>query len=146
MKTHKHKVKFRTEGNRLQVYAENEQDLQAVSQAISANEHMTVLCMPKPGTEDALRNNVVFMNTIDYKYKIILRDGNYTADTKQSVLAQLRARDDVKIPYNLIRELGKKYTALWGGYFYSNDDSIATILTLISPGIVGKIHPIDHLQ
>ena len=73
------------------------------------------------------------------------RDGNYDTHTKQSILNQLSQRDDVKIPPQLRRELGKKYPALWGAYLYSNDDSIVTILSLISPGIVGNIHPIDHL-
>jgi hypothetical protein len=146
MRTFKDRAKFRTESDYLQVYAESEQDLQAISQAISGYEHMQVINMPTPGTEDALRNNVVFMNKINYKYKIILRDGNYDLNTKRSILMQLNARDDVKLPPNLKRELGKKYSALWGAYFYSNDDSIATILSLISPGIVGKIHPVEHLQ
>jgi hypothetical protein len=146
MRVFKDRVKFRTEGSKLQVYASSEQDLKEISQAISAYENMKIISSPKPGTEDALSNGVVFMNNIDYKYKVILRDGNYNTTIKQSILAQLLARDDVKLPPNLVRELRKKYPALWNAYFYSNDDSIATILTLISPGIIGKIHPIDQLQ
>lgn len=146
IRTYKDRVKFRAENNHLQIYAETERDLQDVAQAISCYEGMEIINIPRPGTEDALRNNVVFMNTIGYKYKVILRDGNYNVETKQSILEQLKARDDVKMPPNLRRELSKKYTALWGAYFYANDDSIVTILSLIAPGIVGKIHPIEQLQ
>jgi len=146
IKTHKHIVKFRTEGNMLQVYAETEYDLKIISEAISSYDNLYSINIPKPGTEDALRNNVVFLNKTEYKYKIVLRDGNYPLETKRSILAQLTARDDVKIPGGVLTHLKKKYPALWGAYIYANDDSIATILSLISPGIVGKIHPIDHLQ
>mgnify|MGYP003351308617 CR=1 FL=1 len=73
-------------------------------------------------------------------------DFNYDFDVKQNILNQLKHRKDVKIPAALQRELGKKYPALWGGYIYADDDSIVTILSLIAPGIVGKIHPIGHFQ
>lgn len=145
-KTFKDMAKFRFENNTMQVYAETEADLKRIAEAICAPDYITTITSPKPGTEDALRNGAVYMNKIDYKFKIILRDGNYDRNTKQSVLEQLKHRDDVKIPANLERELKKKYPALWGAYFYTNDDSIVTILSLISPGIVGKIHPIDQLQ
>lgn len=144
--TFKDTVKFRSEHNTLQVYAETEDDLKRVASAICADEYVTHINSPKPGTEDALRNGHVYMSKINYKYKVILRDGNYDTQTKQSIWNQLSQRDDVKIPPQLKRELSKKYPALWGAYFYTNDDSIITILALICPSIVGKIHPIDQLQ
>lgn len=146
MKTFKETAKFRVEWNTMQVYAESEADLKRIAEAICHYDGIVSLSSPKPGTEDALRNGHVYMNKIDYKYKIILRDGNYATHIKESVLNQLSQRDDVRIPPNLRRELCKKYPALWGAYFYTNDDSIVTILSLISPGIVGKIHPVDQLQ
>lgn len=145
MNTFKDLVKFRAEWGTLQIYAETEEDLKRVAAAISHDEDITIVTGPYPGTEDRLRAGHVFMNKIDYKFKITLRDGNYDANTKQSILNQLSQRDDVKIPPQLHRELNKKYPALWGAYLYTNDDSIVTILSLISPGIVGNIHPIDHL-
>jgi hypothetical protein len=145
MQTFKDIAKFRVEWNNMQVYAESEEDLKRIAEAICYDDGIQSLSSPKPGTEDALRSGHVFMNKIDYKFKIMLRDGNYPVHVKESILNQLGQREDVKIPPNLLRELGKKYPALWGAYFYANDDSIVTILSLISPGIVGKIHPIDQL-
>lgn len=145
METYKDRVKFRTEGDSLQIYAETEQDLVEVSVAINYDIGMELLCSPISGTEEALRNGHVFMKKINHKYKIVLRDGVYDVGIKRSILAQLTQREDVKIPENLRRELLKSYPALWGAYFYSNDESIVTMLSLISPGIVGKIHTIDHL-
>jgi hypothetical protein len=146
MNSFKDLVKYRVEHNTMQIYAENEADLIRVSQAIGHDGSIVSISSPQPGTEDALRNGNVIMNKIDYKYKIVLRDGNYSTETKNSVLMQLDQREDVKVPKNLRVMLGKRFPALWGGYFYANDDSIVTVLSLISPGIVGKIHPIDHLQ
>ena len=144
--TFKHQVKFRCEFNTMQIYAETEEDLKRVAEAISHNDGIVGLSYPAAGTEQALRDGHVIMPKMDYKFKIVLRDGNYPVHIKQSIYNQLSQRDDVKIPPNLTRELGKKYPALWGAYFYSNDDSIVTVLSLISPGIIGKIHPIDQLQ
>lgn len=142
----KDKLKFRTESDLLQVYAESEQDLKDIATEIDCYQSIQSISGPKLGTEDALRNGTVFMSKINYKYKVVLRDGNYDPDTKNSILMQLQAHDDIKIPPSLQNMLKKKYPALWGGYFYCNDDGIATFLSLMSPGIIGKIHTIDHLQ
>jgi hypothetical protein len=142
----KHRAKFRTEGDLLQVYTETEQDLIDIAKEINQYRSIKTVTGPQPGTEDALRNGVVYMSKIDYKYKIVLRDGNYPLEIKRNILAQLRAHDDIKIPSSLAQMLVKKYPALWGGYFYCNDDRIATFLTLMSPGIIGKIHAVEHLQ
>lgn len=140
------RMKFRIEGDRLQIYTETEDDLKEICDAICFPESIKNITGPKEGTEDALRNGEVYMAKIDHKFKIMLRDGNYDFETKQHILNQLSQRKDIKIPRAVERELGKKYPALWGAYIYANDDSIITILSLIAPGIVGKIHPVAHFQ
>ena len=140
------RMKFRVEGDRLQIYTETEDDLKEICDAICFPESIKNITGPKEGTEDALRNGEVYMAKIDHKFKIMLRDGNYDFETKQHILNQLSQRKDIKIPRAVERELGKKYPALWGAYIYANDDSIITILSLIAPGIVGKIHPVAHFQ
>jgi hypothetical protein len=146
MSIHKDRAKFRAEMHTMQIYAESEQDLDMIAQAISYNEGITHITRPKPGTEDALRSGQVFMNDTDFKYKVVLRDGNYGRDVKQNILNQLVQRDDVRIPGSLSRELRAKHGALWNAYFYTNDDSIVTVLCLIAPGLIGKIHPIGQLE
>jgi hypothetical protein len=146
MQTFKDVVKFRTEWHTMQIYAETEEDLKKVCAAIDHDSDIVAVTGPLAGTEDALCSGHVFMADIGYKYKIILRDGNYDQETKQRIYNQLIQRDDIKMPASLIRELRKKYPALWGAYLYANDDSVVTVLSLIAPGLVGKIHPIDQLQ
>jgi hypothetical protein len=76
----------------------------------------------------------------------MLRDGDYDLETKELIWRQLRANKDVMVPLHLDNLLKKKYSYLWSSYFYTNDDSIVTVLALVAPGIIGKIHPIEHLQ
>lgn len=139
------KIKMRVEGDLMQVFAETEDDLKMISEAIGIYD-ITDISYPKPGTENALQNGTVFMGkNTKYKYKVILRDGDYTVAAKQAMLAQFDANDDVQVPNQLRTMLTKKYTYLWGSYFYTNDTAIVTMISLIAPGIVGKIHPIEHL-
>lgn len=139
---HKNLIKTRTETDNLQIYAEDEQTLKDIAAQIDYDQGLEMISGPKPGTETLLTGDAIFMNNMPYKFKVILRDGSYSPAIKKSVLAQLESHEDVKIPNSLSYLLRKNYAALWGGYFYCNDDSITTFLSLISPGIVGKIHPV----
>lgn len=141
----KDQVKFRVEGDRLQLFAETEAELQHFCSIISCYDLVSITG-PKAGTEDALLNGTVFMNKTKYKYKIMLRDGDYGIDTKKKILTQLKENSEVSLPNHTMLMLGKKYTYLWGSYFYTNDESVITIISLIAPGIVGKIHTVEHLQ
>jgi len=145
-KLYSDKIKMRVEGDLMQIFAETEDDLKMISEAIGLYA-ITSISYPKPGTEGALINGTIFMGKYtNYKYKVILRDGDYSLDTKKSLLAQFDANDQVQVPNQLRSMLTKKYTYIWSSYFYTNDTAIVTMISLIAPGIVGKIHPIEHLQ
>ena len=125
--TYDKRVKIRTESDLMQVFAENEDDLKMMCELIGCY-NLTKITYPKEGTEESLKNGVVFMGKqTNFKYKVLLRDGDYSLDSKKAMLAQLSASPDVSVPNQLRTMLTKKYTYLWGSYFYTNDDSIVTI-------------------
>jgi hypothetical protein len=140
-------IKFRVEKNVLQVYTETEDDLKQICNTIDYSIGLKNITGPKAGTEQDLRDGCMIMGSkTKYKFKILFSEGTYDFATKRRILNQLKTHDGVKIPESTHRSLSTKYPGLWGSYFYTDDDSIATILSLIAPGSIGKIHPIIHLN
>jgi hypothetical protein len=140
------KYLMRNEKDLLRVFAETEDDLKAIAEQIHLYDIISITG-PQPGSEQALLDGSIMMGKkTNYKYKVMLRDGDYDLETKELVWRQLRANKDVMVPLHLDNLLKKKYSYLWSSYFYTNDDSIVTVLALVAPGIIGKIHPIEHLQ
>jgi len=103
---------------------------------------------PVAGTEAALRAGTIYMGKgIAHRYKVLLRDGNYDLAAKRNIWTQLHAYgDEVRVPESTFRLLHSGFSGIWGAYFYTNDLGIATMLALIEPRIVGKIHPIECLN
>ena len=144
--SNKDSIRFRIEGDHVQLFTETEDELKKFSEMIGCY-NLVSLTYPRPGTEDALRNGSVYMSAkTTFKYKVMLKDGEYSRDVKRRLLTQLNANPDVKVPNQLHNMLRKDYSYMWNCYFYANDEGITTMLSLISPGIVGKIHPIEHHQ
>ena len=142
----KDRVRFRMESDSLQLFTETEEDLKYFSEQIGCY-NLVSLTYPKAGTESALLSGTVFMGEkTEHKYKIVLRDGDYSMDIKRQVLTQLNADPDIKVPNQLYTMLNRRHGYIWNCYCYTNDTGITTILSLIAPGIVGKIHEISHLQ
>ena len=138
-------AKFRVERNAMQVFTATEDDMKTMAERIG-HYNIKSLVYPRPGTEQLLSDGVIYMGKTDYKFKITLKDGDYSPDIKTLVLNQLVSNPSVKIPNNLRHMLNKRHSWLWNCYFYSDDESVTTMLSLIAPGIVGKIHPIAQPQ
>jgi hypothetical protein len=83
-----------------------------------------------------------------YRYKIILKDGRYTAEIKQNLLAYLENQgpEQVQISSSARVMLSKSTGYVWNLYFYSNDVNTITFLNLISPGIVSNYHELVVLS
>lgn len=146
--TYKDTVKVRCEDPWVQFYAETEDEIKVIAQSLSKEECILAVTGPAPGTEAILTGDkIIASKKILHRYKIMLRDGNYNRDAKSQILDLLEAQGDaVKIPASLRHGLTRDYTGMWGTFFYANEESISTMLNLIHPGIVGKIHEVVHLD
>jgi hypothetical protein len=140
-------ARMRVEHDTLQIYADTEELLKDIAEKIHTNEILSVTG-PKEGTEQKLLEGAVLMSDSysSFKYKIMLRDGTYPIHIKETLLRQLMVADGINLPHHTLKSLKKKYTYLWGCYFYAEDDSLVTILSLVAPGIIGKVHPIEVLS
>jgi hypothetical protein len=137
-------VKFRIETPMVQIYADNEQQLKNITAMLSDTGSVQIITGPATGTENILQSGgIIGSSKIVHKYKVMLRDGKYDLHSKQQLLNFLQAQgDDVKINAGLVRGLTRPYPGMWGAFFYTNDLGVTTMLDLMSPGIVGKIHEV----
>lgn len=139
-------IKLRVEEPRVQIYAATEDEL--VNLVL---DHLQpfVKCIESvagPSNEEAaevLNSGAIIRKTDNgYRHKIILRDGRYTTEIKESILQYLNQLqlEQVGITTSCREMLTKPNSYLWNCYLYTNDPSITTFLNLISPGIVSNIH------
>ena len=77
-----------------------------------------------------------------YSHKVILRDGKYSQEIKESILNYLESLGDeiVKVPQSLSAILSKSSSYIWNGYFYTNEPNIVSFLNLMDPNLVLNIH------
>jgi hypothetical protein len=139
-------IKLRVEEPRIQIYASTEDEL--VNLVL---EHLqpfvrNIESVSGPANEEAteiLNSGAIIRKTDNgYAYKVILRDGRYGAEIKETILQYL---DNLQIEVAGVpkscREMFTKTSAyIWNCYFYTNDPSVTTFLNLIQPGLVSNIH------
>ena len=134
-------IKTRIEDSSVQFYACSENELKSIS-ALLPKDCILYITGPVAGTEELLNSDVIIAPKIPFKYKVILRDGTYALPLKEQILNLLESQEDLKITAGLRHNLKRPYPGMWGAFFYANDLGITTMLSLMSPGIVGKIHEV----
>jgi hypothetical protein len=141
------KLKIRVEEPYIQFYTESVADLQSIASMdlIRFKKYSTSVHMPASKETEDLLNSGAIIKTKDlgYRYKIMLRDGKIPMETKNSILSYLNGLgpENVRVPRNLQQTLeNNKHGYLWGCYFYANDLSNVTFLSLIAPELISNIH------
>ena len=115
--------------------------------------HSYVLSISSPddaAAEQALNSGAILRKTdIGFKYKVLLKDGRYPPEVKQSILQYILnlGTEEIKISeacFNMLSKTTSNY--IWNFYFYVNDPKLVTFLDLMSPGMVSNIHEIVILD
>ena len=136
-------IKTRIENHSMQFYSESENDLKLVAQMLTDPNCITCITGPKPGTEQLLSSNAIIAPKTPFKYKVLIRDGAYPPSVKKQLFSLLEAQEDsVKITAGVKHGFNRPYPGTWGLFFYTNDLSVTTMMSLICPGIIGKIHEV----
>lgn len=141
------RIKMRVEEPWVQIYSEDSQTLQDIANRFPQDLHSKFISISYPESDEQkklLESGKILVkstNKIGYKYKVFLRDGNYSSEIKQSVHDYLIALGpDVKISGGTRAMLKNGHNFIWGCFLYVNDPAVLTMVSLISPGMVGKIH------
>jgi hypothetical protein len=146
-------IKLRVEEPMIQVYADSDAVLQTfVNTHFLGNQKNYVRSISGPidSEAEAVLNSgaIIRKENNGYHYKIILKDGRYTAEIKQNLLVYLENQgpEQVQLSSNARLMLSKSTGYVWNLYFYCNDISMITFLNLISPGIVSNYHKLVVLS
>lgn len=136
-------IKIRIEEPGIQFYADSEDVLKQIADMLENTSCITHLNSPVTNTEQLLFADVILRKKpADYSYKVILKDGKYSSDTKQQILNYLdNLGDMVKVSKSNRNMLGNTiHPHIWGVWFYTNDADIITFIRLIAPDSILNIH------
>ena len=140
-------IKIRIEEPRIQIYADDEFSLKLIALRIDPEFTSSITGIQAPENDEQLvllnEGKIITKKAtkIEYKYKVFLRDGDYDIDSKNSMFSYLmNLGDDVKISPSSIMKFNNTHKFLWGVVLYVNDPDILTFLSVIQPGIIGRIH------
>ena len=138
------RVRFRIEDPWIQVYAENEKDLQDFANTLGTDNHnlLTEVFLPRSDKNLELlkQGYVVRKKETEYPYKVVVREGRYSRATKQQILTYLQnLGNDAHLPNHFIDNMERTFDSVWNCYFYIKDPGVLTMLALISSGFVGRV-------
>jgi hypothetical protein len=140
-------IKMRIEEPWVQIYTKDYQTLQDVANRFPSDLQQKIMSVSFPESaekQELLEQGKILVrpsNKITYRYKVFLRDGNYSSDLKRSVFNYLVGLGtDVKVSTATANMLLNGHSFMWGGFLYVNDPAVLTMVSIISPGIIGKIH------
>jgi hypothetical protein len=138
-------IKIRIEEPTIQVYSNNKDTLKILANGINDKTQLEAIQFPKNSVQEALLKEGKILtkpsSKIQYKYKVMLRDGNYGANTKIQMLNYLDNLDgDAKVSKGTRDMLQAPFKYLWGCFIYVNDPGVLTFLNIICPNIVLNIH------
>ena len=141
-------IKTRVEEPKIQFYASSESVLKLIAQELDNSICIESVTGPDSNAEQLLESGVIISkNPVDYDYKFIIRDGRYSQESKQQLLAYLDSLDSVvRITPWCKDMLNRPYPSLWSVYFYSKDPDIATFISLIDPRLISNIHKIVFID
>ena len=140
------RIRVRIEEPHVRIYCDSEEELYQLAneQFGRFRERLCSIYRPSSaGRLEQITDGCIVMKTdIGYRYKFIMRDGRYGMENKQALLKYLDQLGDlVKLSTMARRNLhgGDFMYRVW---FYSNEFDIKTMVDLIVPGGVSKIHTI----
>jgi hypothetical protein len=141
-------IKTRIEEPSIQFYAETEDELQGIARAINPKWHSRIsrVTMPRNDEQAALllEGKLLVSDRVQYKYKVNMRDGRYSPEVRAQIKSYLDGlgTDVVSYGKGTRDHLEARFDTMWGCFFYTNDSSILTFLSLIAPSIIGKIQEV----
>ena len=137
-------MKIRIEEPSMQFYAKGENDLKSLAHHLrwDDNKHFTNVMLPEneAGKQLIQDGYVLRKMAAEWPYRIVMRDGRYSDQTKQQLKTYLEqlGPDLVKVPESLWGHLDKGVW-IWSGYVYVKDPDLASMFTMINPNLVAKI-------
>ena len=141
-------IKFRVDEPFITLYASTEQELLDFARELPGENSDKIELISAPTSDQAkalLESGAIITNNPrEYAFKVTLRDGRYTTETKTTLLNYLLSLGtDVELPKASKTHLSR-LNWMYNVYFYCNDDRIVTMLNLMAPNIVRAVNSLVH--
>lgn len=135
--------RFRIEGSYITFFSNDESFLFNLTQAATsrANIHNIIVCKPSSEKNAEMLLLGCIKSNIPFKYKAVTRITEMTTDEKGAILNILN-QDGHKLNDRLRRTLTEPNPHVVQSHFYTNDMQILTLISLIHPMFIKKIHTI----
>jgi hypothetical protein len=134
--------KLRIEEPDIQFYAETQSELKDLVSIIKDPKCITsFMCPENEATRKLLLEGYVLRRKeFEWPYRVVIRDGRFSSETKQQMANYLRNLGDehVRVPEGVWKHL-EKGGWIWGGYIYIKDKNLANMFAMIDPNFVAKI-------
>lgn len=137
-------VKIRTEEPKISIYATDELMIQSVAQSIDSDHRNKILSVTGPENDEfkkALKDNTILVKKPPkYRYRVFFKEKQFDEPVRQQVLNYLTGLGDlVRMTDHTRESLAKPYNWIWGCYFYTNDEGVATFVRLLHPDLVREV-------
>lgn len=135
--------RFRIEGSYITFFSNDEQMLFELTRTVAGTTtvHTAEVCRPKSEEHAKQLLDGKVKSTIPFKYKAITRCAEMSRDEKDAILNILN-QEGHKVNDRLKRTLSEPYLRVVQSYFYTNDMQVMTLISLIHPTFIKKIHTI----
>lgn len=145
IKHHSPNLRFRIEEPKVAIYAATEQELKdLVTKNFKPNQvlYLQEYCGPESAIAEAHLNSGAILRRKDneYRYKVIIRDGRYSIETKSAMYNYLVNSGETFITNGCKDQLTKDFTYIWNMFFYTNDKDVIHFINLIAPDSIANIH------
>lgn len=142
-------IKIRVEEPYVNLYSNTEQQLYNIIEKSNVSRLKEIYLPVNENAKEILQKGEIIVNSDEeYSYKIILRSISFeNIKVKHSLLDYLyNLEDQIKIPNHIKKHLSNSYLYFPGGYFYSKDDSINTLIRLFCPDLISSIFKLTKLD
>lgn len=137
-------IKIRCEEPKMSVYALDESMIQSVAKSIDPDHRNKIESITGPANEELKKilksNTILVKRPPKYRYRIWLKEKQFGQQPRQQVYNYLEGLGDlVRMTDHTKESLSKPHDWIWGCYFYTNDKSVATFVTLIHPDLIREV-------
>lgn len=138
-------IRVRVEEPWVQFYAETEDELKVIATRFNSvcNERLMSISVPENDEVASMlkSGDIIVTKDIGFEYKVFVRDGMYSAETKSQLLSYFDSLgDEVQLSKGTRKQLEGPLSYIWGLFFYVKDPKTLTFVSLIHPSIIRKIH------
>ena len=144
-------IKIRTEEPKISIYATDEIMLQSVARSIDPDHKDKIVSITGPDSDELkkiLQPNIILVKKPPkFQYRIWFKEKQFSEESRQQVLTYLENLGDlVRMTDHTRESLSKPHNWIWGCYFYTNDQGVATFVSLMHPDLIREVSEFIYLD